>query len=230
MVERLVSVMAAGPAKVQLALVDAHQSLPAESLGEAFVAACRSRKPAEVFKLFGPYLEPDAKKKPRDPAFAKRDAILKVILQGRRGWYFDSQSRNAEATLDPQWLDLAVKLENLDLVEMLAVPGHAKANDLLGRQFKQRMAKSKDEHESVGIIATMARVQHPQATDAAIELIQKLAKSKYGYYYWVGRLIPQLPKAEALPKLEALLPTLPEKMIDQLLDYVTELKNSPETE
>ena len=41
-VERLVSVMAQGPAKVQSALVDAHASLPAASLGEAFVAACRS--------------------------------------------------------------------------------------------------------------------------------------------------------------------------------------------
>jgi hypothetical protein len=35
-----------------------------------------------------------------------------------------------------------------------------------------------------------------------------------------------LPRAEALPKLEALLPTLPEAMIDQLLDSVTELKES----
>ena len=29
---------------------------------------------------------------------------------------------------------------------------------------------------------------------------------------------------EALPKLEALLPTLPEKAIDQLLDYVAQLQ------
>ena len=49
------------------------------------------------------------------------------------------------------------------------------------------------------------------------------AKSAYSYY-WIGHLIPRLPKAEALAKLEALLPTLPEKMIDQFLDYVTELK------
>jgi hypothetical protein len=80
----------------------------------------------------------------------------------------------------------------------------------------------------------MIRVDHPGATDAVIELIKKFARAKstYGYYafsYWVGRLIPRLPRAEALPKLEALLPTLPEKMIDQLLDYVTELKQGTPT-
>ena len=66
------------------------------------------------------------------------------------------------------------------------------------------------------------------------QLIKKFARSKsgYGYYgisYWVGRLISRLPPAEALPKLEALLPTLPEKMIDQLLDSVTELKQGTPT-
>jgi hypothetical protein len=227
---RLVSVMAAGSAKVQSALVDAHQSLSAECLGEAFTAACGSRKPAEVFKLFSPYLATEAKK-PRDAASAKREAILEVMLQGRRGWYFDPDADgagppNLAATLDPQWLDLAVKLEHLDLVETLAVPGHAKANDLLWKQFKQRMAKSKDEHEALRIVATMVRVRHPQATDATIELIQRVAKAKYGYYYGLGYLIPKLPKAEAVPKLEALLPALPEKMIDQLHDFVTQLKNS----
>ena len=72
----------------------------------------------------------------------------------------------------------------------------------------------------------MIRVRHPEATDATIELIKKLAaatKHAYGYYR-LGPDDSQLPKAEAVPKLEALLPTLPEKMIDQLLDYVTQLK------
>ncbi len=237
-VERLVSVMAQGPAKVQSALVDAHASLPAASLGEAFVAACRCRKPAEVFKLFSPYLtaKVDEKKKTRDPVYAKREAVLNVILQARRGWYFDTQPRDPEAfdlpaTLDPQWLDLAVKLENIDLVETLAVSGNTKANDLLSKHFKRWIAKSAGEPgepEIFGILDAMIRVRHPEATDATIELIKKLAaatKHAYGFY-GLGPMIPNLPKAEAVPKLEALLPTLPEKMIDQLLGYLTQLKNS----
>ncbi len=75
----------------------------------------------------------------------------------------------------------------------------------------------------------MVDVQHPEATDAVIELIKRSAKSKTAYgYYWIGHLIPQLPPDEAVPKLDALLPTLPEKMIDQLLDSVTTLKNRVE--
>jgi hypothetical protein len=120
-----------------------------------------------------------------------------------------------------------VKLGRVDLVQALAVPGHAGANALLAKLFRQGCAKPGDDGELVGILSTMIRVGHPEATDATIELIKKSAKTGAAYgHYWLGHLIPQLPKAEALPKLEALLPTLPEKMIDQLLGFVTELKLS----
>ncbi len=235
-VERLVSVMVASSPNVQSALVDAHETLPAESLGEAFTAACRSRKPAEVFRLFSPYLTArvNEKKKNRDPAHAKREAITGLLLQGRRGWYYDPEESSITDNLDPQWLDLAVRLGRSDLVQALAVPGHAGANAMLSKLFRERLGKASTDYELIEILNTMIRVGHPEATDAAIELIKKYAKAKspYAYYsyYWIGHLMPRLPKAEALPKLEALLPTLPEKMIDQLLDYVTELKQSTPTE
>ncbi|NUQ62338.1 MAG: HEAT repeat domain-containing protein [Pirellulales bacterium] len=234
-VERLVSVMAAGSPKAQSALVDAHAALPVESLGEAFVAACRCRKPAQVFDQFSPYLtaKVNEKKKHRDANYAKREAIVSLIVMGRSRRYYDSDESDSNqsdlaAKLDPRWLDLGVRLERFDLVQALAVPGHAKANDLLLKFFKQRLAKSVEDYELLGVLETMIRVRHPDATDAVVELIKKRAKAKRAYAsYWLGHLIPRLPKDEALPKLEALLPTLPEKMIDELLDYVTELKNSP---
>ena len=226
-VERLVSIMAAGPPRVQSALVDAHATLPAESLGQAFVAACRSRKPAEVFTLFSPYLtvKVNEKKKNRDPAYAKREALIELLLHRQTPWYFEQAEFAVTANLDPQWLDLAVKLGRADLVQALAVPGHANANALLAELFRQRLGKSGDDHELIGILDTMIRVGHPEATDATIELINRSATAKSAYgYYWIGHLIPRLPRAEAVPKLKALLPTLPEKMIDQVLDYVTALK------
>ncbi len=234
-VERLVSVMAAGPAKVQSALVDAHQTLPAESLGEAFAAACRSRKPAEVFKLFSPYLTArvDEKKKMRDPAYGKREAVLGVILRQRRSLFDAPEMRGPRgfdllAALDPEWLDLAVRLDNLDLVETLAVPGHAKANTFLSRRFKQLPAKSKDEFDLYGILEALVRVGHPEATDTVIEVIKGIAEGGRAYsFHGLGMFLSKLPKAEAVPKLEALLPTLPENVIDQLHDYVTQLKNTP---
>ena len=231
LVERLVSVMSTGPAKVQSTLVDAHASLPAESLGMAFFAACKSRKPAEVYEIFSPYLKAKVnEKKKSDPAAQKRAVIIDSIGDGpnwRHYYWYNRGTRDEErnTTFDPKWLDLAVEIEHLDLVQTLVVPGHAKANAFLLKQFKQS-SKSKEEHNAYQIAATMSHIKHPQATEAVIELIQKYAKAKYSYYYGLGHLITELPKDEALPKLEALLPTLPEKMIDQLLDYVTQLKNS----
>jgi HEAT repeats len=234
-VERLAGVMAAGPPRAQSALVDAHASLPPESLGLAFIAACRSRQPGDVFKLFSPYLtaKVNEKKKRRDPAAAKQEAMIELLVRGRMWWHYAAFDPGGDdfdvtANLDPQWLDLAVKLGRTDLVQALARPGHSRANALLAKLFKERLGKSKDDHELLEILSTMIRVNHPGATDATIELIKRIAKTKYGYgYYWFGHLIPRLPRDEAVPKLEAMLPTLPEKMIDQLLDSVTELKNSP---
>lgn len=233
--ERLVSVMMSGPAKVQTALVNAHATLPADLLGQAFVAACRSCQPAEVFAKFSPYLtaKVDEKKKGRDPAFAKREKIIELLVKGRRwSWYHDpasvvSEEFDLKSGLDPKWLDVAVNLGHADLVQTLAVPGHAKANDLLEALFQQELKKSGVTFELIGTLDTMIRVGHPAATDATIETIKRSAKTPDSYRgYWLGPSMARLPKAEALPKLEALLPTLPEKMIDQILDYVTELKNT----
>ncbi len=228
-IERLLSIMTVGSPRVQSALVDAHATLPADSLGHAFVAACQCRPPAEVFALMSPYLtaKVDEKKKNRDSAYAKREAIIELLRRGRRHWYHgrDHDPMAATANRDPRWLDLAVKLGRADLVQTLAVPGHTSANALLAELFQQQLGKTGDHQEAVGILDTMIRVGHPGATDAAIAIIKRSAESGSAYgYYWVGHLIPRLPKAEALPKLEALMPTLPERMIDQLLDAMSSLK------
>jgi hypothetical protein len=228
-VEKLVAIMAVGPPNVQTALVEAHTTLPAENLGQAFIAACRSHKPAEVFKLFSPYLtaKVDEKKKGRDPAFAKREAIVASLVHASLRQYQERDHIEfVTAKPDPQWLDLAVKLGRVDLVQALAVPGHAGANALLAKLFQQVRDKSGDGREFIGILNTMIRVGHPDATNATIELIKKSAKAGAAYgHYWLGHLIPRLPKEEAVPKLEALLPTLPERMIDQLLGFITDLKS-----
>src|SRR5205814_5995669 len=104
---------------------------------------------------------------------------------------------------------------------------HEAANALLVQAFAGGLKKSKDSNECHSILATMVRVQHPDATKCLTDLLSKHAKGAHSYtFYYIGRLIPSLPKT-SVPELEALLPTLPEKTIDQLLGYVTELKNKP---
>jgi hypothetical protein len=200
---------------------------------QAFLAACRCREPAEVYTLFSPYLTADVnvKKKKSTPAYEKRNALLNLLMIRGSRRYHEPGERSFAEILDPQWLDLAVQLDESDLVQALAVPGHAGANALLAELFKQQLGKAGTGYEVVGVLDTMIRVGHPEATDAVIEVIKRAAKAKYYYgYNWFGNTIARLPKAEALPKLEALLPTLPEKMIDQLLGYIAELKQSAPTE
>jgi hypothetical protein len=231
-IEELVFIMSGSSPNVRSALVDAHEKLPAEGLLHAFVAACGSRKPSEVFTLFSPYLTADVnvKKKNKTPANAKRETLINLLLQGRRNSYDEPEEPSLRDHLDPQWLDLAVRLGKAGLVQALAVPGHAGANALLSKLFRERLGKATAGYELIEILNTMIRVSHPEATDATIEMIQKYAKAKspYAYYsyYGLGQVIPRLPRAEALPKLEALLPTLPERTIDSLLGYVNELKLS----
>lgn len=233
--QRLVSTMASGPQKAQATLVDAHATLPVDELADAFSAACSSRKPAEVFDLFSPYLAGKFhfRKKSRDEASLKRDAIAEAIADRLRTWRYEWIGGSADnapepaTRLDKRWLDQAVHSENLDLVQELAVPGHAGANKLLSQTFEEQLKKSRDPYELVSTLRTMVRIDHPGATDALIATITKHAKGARAYaMYMIVPLVSQLPK-EAVPKLEEMLPKLPEKVMDQVLGHITELKNRP---
>ena len=231
--QRLVQIMATGPAGAKKTLIDSHASLAPDDLPHAFVAARLARKPAEVFEMFSLYLtaKVDEKKKGRDPAFAKRDAISALLSDGWQWGYgygftrFDQDEAEHLKNLDPRWLDVAVKQNLLSLVQALARPGHAAASALISSAFAAELTKSKDLHDCGMLLRTMVRIKHPESTDSLIAVLSKHAKSAWGWY-WIAPLIVELPK-EAAPKLEALLPTLPDKAVDQLVGYVTELKNKP---
>ncbi len=76
------------------------------------------------------------KKKYRDRAWVKREAILAQLIQCRNGEETASGKPSFLGDLDPRWLDLAVRVGNLHLVQILAVPGHAGAMDFLTSQFR----------------------------------------------------------------------------------------------
>jgi hypothetical protein len=75
----------------------------------------------------------------------------------------------------------------------------------------------------------MVRIGHPGAADAIIEKLKKQAKSStYAYYgYWYSQMISELPKS-AVPKFEAVMPELPDKMVKQLMETLMALKEQPE--
>ncbi|QEH36066.1 hypothetical protein OJF2_46240 [Aquisphaera giovannonii] len=235
-IERLQAVMAEGPPRVQSALIEAHATLSPQGLGHALAAADASRPAAEVFDLFSPYLTArvDEKKKDRDPAWRKRETVVAHFLLPYRSRRPAGYQAPDATKIDPRWLDLAVELGRADLIEAIAVPGHAGAREFLTRRFREKFGRRGKEFEMAEVLDAMIRAGHPDATDLVIELIRTFStkKSPYGYTgvgYWLGDLIRELPRAEAYPKLEAILPTLPEAMIDDLLGYVTDLKRPEAT-
>ncbi|MGE0761154.1 MAG: HEAT repeat domain-containing protein, partial [Pirellulaceae bacterium] len=244
--QRLVQLMGNGPPPAQTALAVAHASLEADELALAFVAACRVWTAADTFDAFSPYMtaKVDTKKRKRDPAAARREAIIAALRQSYRRRRFESPSGSDGeinlAQLDPRWLDLAVlecrqqgdlvlsrpgrSAGPLELVLALARPDHSDVRELLARVLEERLKKPSDLWECSWILETMVRIQHPDATDATIAALEKFAQGNQAYgLHWIGELIPQLPK-EAVPRLEKLLPALPDKVADLLWEYVNELK------
>lgn len=217
--------MAEASPTTQRTLVKEHETLEPATLDTAFEAACRSMKPADVFKEFSSYLtaKVDEKKKLKDPAFGKRETIVSAISHD---WRWRRTGHDDEIAWDPRWLDVAVASKRLDLVTVLARPGHAGSNELLSEAFDKSFSKTKDSSEWTVPLATMVKVQHPAATEKLLAALAKYgtAKSKSNWgVYWISRLIPNLPRS-AVPKLEELMPTLDEKVIDQLVGFVSELK------
>jgi hypothetical protein len=128
-------------------------------------------------------------------------------------------------TLDTRWVDLAVQLEDEELVQRLAFHGHAGANRILEQAFQNKLPHISDHLlDLINLVTTMVRVRHQAATDSLIAFLSH--DHKWNVEWNVVRLIPELPK-ESLPKLEALLPTLPERSVGTVMQFVMELKNRP---
>lgn len=234
--ELVIGLLTDGSKAMQNALIEAHATLDGPALESAFFIARLSRKPAEVYDLFAPYLTArvDEKKKQRDPAWAKRQIICDAITGDVNGFSnrklgqcmvtITYKEDRVKTDWDPRWLDLALRIKNVELVCSLARPGHAQTNAILSEEFV-RLRKSKDHDASHNVLKTMVRINHPEAVDCIMEKLAKLAKGDHAWgLYWFGPLIADLPKS-AVPRLEELVPQLNEKLADQLLDYVTMLKN-----
>lgn len=225
-----VRIMAHGTKTLRTTLVDTHASLPPENLRACFEAARRALPADKVYATFSPYVtaKVDEKKKQRDPAWAKREAILESIGE-RYHYYYGIDDEDGESELpklDPRWLDLAVELKHLGLVRQLIRPGHAAANAFLKKTFDETFKKAKQLHDCHEVVGGMIDANHPEATDVFIAVVEKFGKKTDYFGYWFGNLIVGLPKS-ALPRLEALIPNLNDKIADSLLGYMQQLREKP---
>lgn len=212
----VIRLMQEGTPKLKTILADTHGSLGAEELAASFSAARHAYPAAKVFEMFSPYLsiKEDEKKKKH------REAVISAI-EGRRNWH--SLNRDQDVPLDPRWLDIAVRIRNLNLVRQLVRPGHAAANRYLKGMFDETLKKASSLDQCHEVVAAMVAAEHPDATDAFLAAFEKHGKKASYFSYWFAQLVPDLPKA-ALPRLEALLPTLTDRMADSLLGYIEQLR------
>ena len=235
--ELLAYLMARGTPKMQKALVAAHKTLAGGMLPPVYNAARETMTPAAFFQEFSPLLAALGGKRAKKGAEQERaSALADALTSPTRRRYFrsvgyvhldgdgpgDGEPEPPPRELDPRWLDAAIGTQSLELVCQLARPGHAGLNKFLSEQLADKKM-----HEEFSVLQTMVQINHPGAADAIIDTLKKQAKSSTHYYgYWYSRMIPDLPRS-ALPKLEALLPELPEKMVDQLMESVMALKAKP---
>ena len=209
----VVSMLASGTTKMQKTLVESHEQLLPNELAECVNAARRGLPPEQVYDIFSPYLtaKADEKKKQRDPASAKREAVCEALHNDLYYPRFDDADVDAEADryrryeperlpgLDPRWLDLAVQLKRFDLVNTTIRPGHEKANAFLQSQFDETLKKSKQIYDCHEVVNSMFRAAHPGAAEAVFALLDKYSKKLDYMGYWFGDLVRQLPKSDSAP-------------------------------
>lgn len=210
----IASVMTTSSKESQDLLASAHAKLDDIELNFAFLAACRCWSADKVYDEFSPYLLLESKKD-----LGKKSAIMEGLDN------LDYLFREKALPLDPKWLDLAVQIENFELIAELGRPGHEAQNAFLKKAFEATQSKktTKKTYECQSVVSAMVKVQHPDATDCLIEAVSKADKKAFWYSYCYEWMVPDLP-ASAIPKLEAMIPTLPERDTNRWLDRIEQLR------
>jgi hypothetical protein len=196
--------------------------------------------------LYSPdFLTQPAKGKGKGSARDRREVVheaIHSIAQGHRYGYYDQYRRYGGyyasdplsgdwfqgVTLDPRWLDAAVQLNDLEMVTVLARPKHPGTIQLLAKTMDEALKKKGSDigFETSSVLETMCKIDHPKVVDYFLATLERVGKTKtqrYYYTYWLLRLIPDLPNSAA-PKIEALVPSLNEKVIDEIVPYLEQLK------
>ena len=233
--EHVARILSHGTPAMQKKLVAEQANLAGPMLSSAIYAARAIMPPADFYREFAPLLKGLTSKRGKKGGENERGVILADILtHGERRHYYryvtylgNEEKPEKSRELDPRWLDSAIETGDEDLVCALARSGHDGVNAFLAEHLA---AVKKSSHEATNLLQAMVRIGHPGVADAIIMELKRQAKEATPYFYggyWLSRLIAELPK-NAASKFEELLPTLPERMIDQLMDAVTTLKNKPD--
>ena len=227
--EAVVCSMGRGSKAVQEKLVAARDELDPEELTWAFLAGRSILTPAQLYNTFSPFVtaKVDEKKKAKDPAWAKREALLDTMDDSSQyfSWHDDDDDPTVpEQPYDPRWLGHALGLGRLSLVHALAPAGHPEAQAFASTAFDAALKKAKSPEDVHEELIGLVKLKHPGAADAFFAALAKRGKkASYYHHYWYTAMVPRLPK-EALPRLEEMVAAMPENEANHWLDAIQELR------
>lgn len=234
LLHRFVHNLSVGSAAMKKALCSLHAALNPAQMVNVFQAAVDVWQPDQVFNEFSPYLIAfaDAKSKKRSPNEDKGEVIYELLS----ALQFTVPNRPVHrglrtyepSTISNKWLALGAE-KNLDgIILNLARLDKKKAWPALSALF-DKLIKAKTGSREFwmlhGVTTTMIDIEHPERVDAMISVIKRLSDSTSYYGTWILNKISDLPAKEALPKLEALLPTLKDKIADEVIGHIYVLKH-----
>lgn len=241
-VEAVLDHMADGPKSLKTALARAHAELSEDQLNTAVRAGREALPPAELYDLFAPFVEAAVGVKPGKKDKAARAVLARCesILDGLDAdyipsYWYDEEDEDDEdgpaekdPDLDPRWLDLGLKLENIGLVHAARRPGHPAAlaflSKLLDAELKKKQSNTIDD-----LVQTMIRFEHPGAVDALFASYETfvLKKKGYTYSYWYDDAIRMLPKS-AIPRVEAFAEKIKDDDKEQWAEAIQYLRDKKE--
>lgn len=226
-VEAVLEHMEEGPKSLRQALARAHADLDPDQVHYAVRAGRSSLPAAELYDQFAPHVtaKVDEKKKGKDPARIRRDAVLSVISDPYISWYWGiHEDEDDGPPLDLRWLDLGVKVRNIGLVHAARRPGHPGAEKFLQEEFDAQSKTAKRQEQLDDLLSVMIHMNHPKATDNLLASYEKTIGKASADTFWCHRLIPHLPRA-SLPKLEAIVPRLKGPEADAFVEAIQELRS-----
>jgi hypothetical protein len=226
-----------GSPKALEAVLARRDILPVASFSQVFQSALRTWPPEKVYQEFSPFV--GQKKGAAKEKGGVVDRLIWTICRRKNEHlddlydeYLDPDEQTLEkVTLDPRWLEAAIKADQPLIVCALAKSGDKEAviyllsllepkTRTLGSAIIPAMG-----HTGL-IIETLARCQYPKLTDAFLGLVTRKTKKAQHVDYdlqMLFRSVRRLPTAD-LPKLDAFAASLDEKFVDKYLEALEPLR------
>jgi len=209
----VVRAMAGGTKTMAEVIAGNHASLEADALGLVFQAALQNLDPHRVFDNFSPYLMPPGQVK-KAVQTAKSNAIIQYLT-----WSF-----YGEHCLDPRWLEVAMRIDNIGLIRGMGSPGNPMLIAYLKSKAEHLFEYNPKAEQFRILVETMVQLKHPDATSYFLKAVDAIPpKAEYASLWSLGNAIIGLPKS-TIPQLESFLTKFDEVQANHWLTRIEELR------